>query len=404
MHFFFEKLSSIKAQDIVVIEGIYDFDNIAILLVLWEKKAITLPCENFELLKLNIHYDFLINVNRELLKNHKIKESALNKSLLKGNPGCLFLTSGTSGVPKIVLHDISKLYSHLQSSRVNNSFLFLKFGHFGGLFTFLKMLKSNGVVTVVDNYNPKYIFSLIDKYSIQLLPVTPTFLSLANALGVLNIKEYPSLKYISYGTEAIAEKLLKEISRKMPEVKFIQTYGLTEVGVLKTRSTSSESSFFEFEGEEFKTRISKNETLEIKMENSSVVQIIEKGINQPLNEWLDTQDLVEIGESGLRIISRKSSIINIAGEKIYPEEVENILLGFKDVAEVKVYGQKNDLVGHLLCADIFFVDIELSEKERIKQAIKNYCALYLPSHKIPAKINIEILNYQDTYNLKKERF
>ena len=45
------------------------------------------------------------------------------------------------------------------------------------------------------------------------------------------------------------------------------------------------------------------------------------------------------------IKGRKSEIINVGGEKVYPQEVENIILGLDYVQDVLVYGESHPIVG-----------------------------------------------------------
>lgn len=56
--------------------------------------------------------------------------------------------------------------------------------------------------------------------------------------------------------------------------------------------------------------------------------------------WFITGDSVEVNGEYLKILGRKSELINVGGEKVYPQEVENIILELGNVREVTVYGEK----------------------------------------------------------------
>ena len=66
-----------------------------------------------------------------------------------------------------------------------------------------------------------------------------------------------------------------------------------------------------------------------------------------------TGDAVEQDGEYLKILGRKSELINVGGEKVYPQEVENVMLRFPGVQEVLVFGEKNLILGNnCLCKGI----------------------------------------------------
>jgi len=93
----------------------------------------------------------------------------------------------------------------------------------------------------------------------------------------------------------------------------------------------------------------------------------------------------------------------VGGEKVYPAEVENVIQELDSVAEATVYGEKNPIMGNIVCADIRPA-IELNEtraKEFIA-GVKQYCRQKLQKHKVPLRINI-IDASQYTKRFKKDR-
>ncbi len=67
--------------------------------------------------------------------------------------------------------------------------------------------------------------------------------------------------------------------------------------------------------------------------------------------FFDTGDLVEVDGEWLRILGRKSEIINVGGNKVFPMEVENALLELDNVEDVAVRGEPNPLTGQVVVAD-----------------------------------------------------
>jgi long-chain acyl-CoA synthetase len=102
----------------------------------------------------------------------------------------------------------------------------------------------------------------------------------------------------------------------------------------------------------------------------------------------------------IRFLGRKSEIINVGGEKVFPAEIENIIKAFENVAEAEVYGEKNPLIGNIICAKIKLKSVE-DHKEYILR-LKKYCRQILPNYKIPVKIEI-VDDWQYSSRYKKIR-
>jgi len=93
------------------------------------------------------------------------------------HPGLVLFTSGTSGVPKAAVHDFLKLLEKFRQRRKSLKTLnFLLFDHWGGLNTMLHTLSNGGTVMALNNRQPHAICHFIEKYKIELLPASPTFL------------------------------------------------------------------------------------------------------------------------------------------------------------------------------------------------------------------------------------
>ena len=84
-------------------------------------------------------------------------------------------------------------------------------------------------------------------------------------------------------------------------------------------------------------------------------------------------------------MGRQSELINVGGEKVYPQEVENVILEVDNIVDVMVYSEKNQIMGNIVCADIELFN-DLDKKNMLKE-IKNYCLSKLERYKVPIKIN-----------------
>ena len=310
-------------------------------------------------------------------------------------PGLVLFTSGTSGEPKAAVHDLTKLLEKFRNrKRTYRTLNFLLFDHWGGLNTMFHTLSNGGVVLALNDRKPKAICEFIEKHRIELLPASPTFLNLLLLSEEYKNYDLSSLKLITYGTEPMPESTLQRIRTVFPKVKLQQTYGLIELGVLRSKSKEDGSLWVKVGGEGFQTRVV-DDLLEIKAESAMLGYL---NAPSPFTEdgWFITGDQVEVDGEYIKILGRKSEIINVGGEKVYPAEVESVIQEMDNVAEVTVYGEKNPIIGNIVCAKLKLTK-EVDNKEFVKY-LKSYCKLQLQPFKIPVKITIENKQqYNDRY-------
>jgi len=97
-----------------------------------------------------------------------------------------------------------------------------------------------------------------------------------------------------------------------------------------------------------------------------------------------TGDMVEVDGDYIKILGRKSEIINIGGEKVFPAEVENVIQVMDGVEEVAVVGEKNAITGQMVKAVV-----KLSTNESVsefRKRLREFCKDKLPLYKIPQKV------------------
>ncbi len=76
----------------------------------------------------------------------------------------------------------------------------------------------------------------IERYELELLPTSPTFLQMLLIGRYYEKYNLSSLKIISYGTEPMPASTLARMHKLFPDVRMKQTYGLTELGAIRTKS------------------------------------------------------------------------------------------------------------------------------------------------------------------------
>ena len=312
-------------------------------------------------------------VDNELLAEFRTRRS----------PGLVLFSSGTSGQPKGMLHDLARVAEKFRRQRTPVVAIpFLMLDHFGGINTLLAITSSLGTVVTVADRSVASICAAIARHRVQLLPATPSFLTLLMASSAHREHDLSSLTRITYGTEVMPQATLDRVRAAFPGVVLQQTYGLSEVGVLRSQSRDDGSLWLRIGGEGFRTRVADG-VLWIKSDYAMVGYL-----NAPSefdgDGWFNTHDEVEVDGEWFRILGRETDLINVGGQKVYPAEVEGVVLEVDNVRDVAVQGEKHALLGQIVVATVVLEQPE--PVESVKKRLRRVCTGQLASFKVPVKV------------------
>ncbi|HEX4442486.1 MAG TPA: AMP-binding protein [Galbitalea sp.] len=102
--------------------------------------------------------------------------------------------------------------------------------------------------------------------------------------------------------------------------------------------------------------------------------------------WLDTGDVGSVDANGyVYLAGRSDDVINRGGEKVYPAEVEEVLLGDPRVLEAVVVARADDVLGSVPVAYVIPVD-RGSDTEALLDELRSRCRYGLPKFKRPIEI------------------
>ena len=302
-----------------------------------------------------------------------------------GHPGLILFSSGSTGRSKAALHDIVPMLEKFTVPRhTMRTITFLLFDHIGGFNTLLYNLSNAGCVVTVQDRRPETICRAVQEHRVELLPTSPTFLNLLLVSEAYRQYDLSSLKMVTYGTEVMPESTLKRFHAAFPEVKLLQTYGLSEVGILRSKSKSSDSLWVKVGGEGFETRVVEG-MLEIKA-RSAMLGYLNHPSPFTADGWFKTGDAVEVDGEYLRILGRKSELINVGGEKVYPAEVESVLQLMEGVEDVAVTGQPHPMTGQIV-----FARVKLAQPETLavfRARMRRFCHDKLARYAVPQKVEL----------------
>jgi acyl-coenzyme A synthetase/AMP-(fatty) acid ligase len=236
---------------------------------------------------------------------------------------------------------------------------------------------------------PRYVLNNIKKYGVTLLCINPTLLSMYS--DELNRREYniSSLKTIYVSGAILTNQVYEKARIAFKDIAIYNVYGLSELG---PRVTAQRAGYCKNNSVGIPI---KNVKIVIVNEQGSIVTSGEYGIihvktpsisngyivgyqkhNSLYKNWYNTGDIGYIDDYGeLHIVSRLDDVIIIDSHKIYPSEIESIILSktqVKECAVVKLRFNCKEVIGCL-----YVNDFDCSEN--IIRDLSNL----LMSHEIP---------------------
>jgi acyl-coenzyme A synthetase/AMP-(fatty) acid ligase len=250
-----------------------------------------------------------------------------------------FKTSGTTGTPKEVVHSVDHLLKSVVISDAHRSDVW---GN-----TYQKGTIAYTAVNLQAEVNGNRIFDLSELNSLQVLDrmrelgithvsATPTWYRLLP----LN-HSYEGLQSAAVSGEPVDSTIIDKIKYIFPNAKVKVIYALTEAGTVLV----SDNEYFEVKTDKIKI-----------IDNEIHLHYSLLGYFDFEGEWYATGDIVEVLQIEpkllIRIIGRKSEMINVGGYKVNAEKIEKVLRSIYGVREARVYGIKNSVTGYVVACQI----------------------------------------------------
>lgn len=388
--------------------GDYSPQVCALIFALMKTKSIIVPFtrENkneIESFKEIAGVEFLFNFDKSDNWDFEVysitKKNILIVDFLKrGTPGLVVFTSGSTGKPKGILHDCEQVMQKFVEERPGwKTILFLMIDHFGGFNTLLSSFSYKGVAICLPDRNPETVCKIIERSKATLLPTTPTFINFLIASRSYQNYDLSTISLITYGTEVMPAATLKKVREIFPKASIKQTYGLSELGVLRSKSESDDSLWVKIGGRGFETKLVDG-VLWVRSESNMVGYL---NAPNPINSegWMCTGDQVEVRGEYMQILGRTSEIINVGGQKVFPAEIETILLEAENILEASVTGQKHPIMGQVIIATL-----SLNKPEDLlllSGRLRKFCLERMAKWKVPVRFNVISSDEQHNARFKK---
>ena len=305
----------------------------------------------------------------------------------------ILLTSGTTGVPKLVVHSFDSLAGalprHPASVKPMVWSTFYDIRRYGGLQIYLRAVLSGSPLVLSEAGEP-----------------TRDFLARAGAAGVTHISGTPSHwrralmsgdtaliapEYVRLSGEVADQTVLDALRAAYPSARIAHAFASTEAGVAFDVNDGLAGFPAGLVGKAGGTIEMKVEdgTLRIRSGRTAARYLGAAASQLAAGDgYVDTGDLVELADGRYYFRGRKGGIINVGGLKVYPEEVESVLNADPRVRMSLVKARRNPLTGSLVVAEVVLADSENSSDaetaEKMKTDLLNACRRVLAAHKVPA--------------------
>ena len=304
----------------------------------------------------------------------------------------VMLTSGTTGVPKMVAHSLAGLTASFAAKAPDPSVTWAAFydiRRYGGLQIFLRAVLG-GTSLVLSSAGEPVADHLARMAARGVTHVLGTPTHWRRALMSPAIKKIAPL-YVRLSGEIADQAILDALRGTFPNAAVSHAFASTEAGVAFEVTDGLEgfpASCVEQvrDGVEMKVE---DGSLRIRSPRTASRYV---GTAAPLADkdgYVDNGDMVERRGSRYVFTGRRGGIINIGGQKVHPEEVEAVINRHPQVRMSLVRGKRSPITGAIVTADVVLESGgENGGVDRVKDDILTLCRDALPLYKVPASISI----------------
>ncbi len=290
-------------------------------------------------------------------------------------------TSGTTGVPKKIEHNLQSLTRTVRNNRAEvdlrwGSFYNLK--RFAGLQVFLQSWISGDELILTDGLGAaRDMLSTLTAAKCSALSATPSMWR--NICMLPNFKNL-NLMQITLGGEIADQAILNFLRREFPMARVTHIYASTEAGVgfaVNDGKAGFPIEYLSVPQKNNKLKIGENGNLHI----LPAAAIKNDAPNK--EEWIDTGDAVCIKDDRVIFLGRSNGSINVGGNKLMPEEVESVIYELDSIAFVQIRARKSSILGNVVEAAVIPVS-GINVDSALKRQIVEHCRRKLEGYKVPA--------------------
>ncbi|MBR0798891.1 long-chain fatty acid--CoA ligase [Bradyrhizobium jicamae] len=304
----------------------------------------------------------------------------------------LMLTSGTSGVPKVVSHTLAGLSGAIVADTLAPTSpvwaTFYDIRRYGGLQILLRAMIGGGSMVLSD---PKEAMAdwvaRLHAHGVTHISGTPTHW---RKLLMSGAADGFAPRYVRLSGEIADQPILDALKQTFPAASVGHAYASTEAGV----------GFAVNDGREGFPESMLNggcEGVDMKIEDGSLrirsgrvaTGYVGSGIPAltDADGFVDTGDMVEVRGGRCYFVGRRGGIINIGGRKVHPEEIEAVINSHPGVRMSRARARKSPITGAIVAADIVLAEgYSSGDSDAVRDGVLAICRAALEPHKVPAVV------------------
>lgn len=315
------------------------------------------------------------------------QEKKINTKPVIGGAVIIF-TSGTTGAPKPVLHELTKLWSSNLPRRKQLKCPWLMCyspGSFAGIQVILSSLAHQAKLVMTSSTDISDIASCIRIHPVGVISCTPTF---ARSFFPL-LRHAPNyvreaLSQITLGGEIADQGTLDLLSNLFPDARITHVFASTETGSVFSVSDGLSG---------FPLSWLKNHNMSCYLDISSTGSLLaacsrpsETLTAKTEENMIDTHDVVEVRGERVLFCGRADGVINVGGNKVFPETLEELICKLSFINDCRIYPITNPIVGALVGLEVVLM-LGTDEKQSMAD-LNNFFLNNVPRYSRPVKIQL----------------
>jgi len=304
----------------------------------------------------------------------------------------LMLTSGTSGVPKIVGHTLEALTGAIVADGpARNAAIWATFydiRRYGGLQIFLRAIVGGGsmVLSSPGEALADHVARLQSRGVTHISGTPSHWRKLLMSGATSNFTP----RYVRLSGEIADQAVLDGLRDAFPAASVGHAYASTEAGVGFAVNDGREGFPADIvgnvsDGVEMKVE---DGSLRIRSKRTAHAYVGRKAAELTDSDgFVDTGDMVELRGDRYHFVGRRGGIINIGGLKVHPEEIEAVINRQPEVRMSRAKSRRSPITGGIVVADVILADnVDAGRGDEIRARILADCKASLAPHKVPAVI------------------